>query len=65
MCILEKLNCAIDELKWKVNLPHKIKTKKRGMSAPGTPECIAVHLSQVRKCLIGFGMMYSLFIYRV
>lgn len=42
MCILEKLNCAIDELKWKVNLPHKIKTKK--------VECLLQGLHTVYSC---------------
>jgi len=42
MCILEKLNCAIDELKWKVNLPHKIKAKKM--------ECLLQGLHTVYSC---------------
>jgi len=40
--ILEKLNCAIDELKWKVNLPRKMKTKKM--------ECLPQGLHAVYSC---------------
>lgn len=42
MCILEKLSCAIEELKWKVNLPHKIKTKRM--------ECLLQGLHTVYSC---------------
>lgn len=42
MCVLKKLKCAIDELKWKVNLTHKMKTKKM--------ECLLQGLHTVYSC---------------